>query len=209
MEAEPDVKPKPSQRNMKFLVPAPPDSPPNLQRAFARYITVEPVLFLTATGFGIVLMLLPQFLQQAVALEQNMTLPEDDDSINGTCVNRNTSDPYYVRLEEVQAAVAYWQMVISMCGDLPAIIVAPVWGAYSDSVGRKCIFGLILSGYMVFCVSFMLVYYLSLPMWILPVAKLIEGEYKSDIIEFIIPHLLMLKCLHDLCPPYMQNLIKQ
>ncbi len=177
MAAETSVKPKPSRRNMNFLVPAPPDSPPNLQRAFARYITVEPVLLLTSIGFGVALTVLPQFLRHAIAIEQNVTLPENDEGINGTCVNRNTSNPYYVRLQEVQAEVAYWQMVISMCNTLPAIIVTPLLGALSDSVGRKLIMGFILLGYMVFIVSFMLVYHVGLPIWILAVAKFIEGDY--------------------------------
>ncbi|XP_072043097.1 proton-coupled folate transporter-like [Amphiura filiformis] len=136
------VNSKSSRKNMTYLQPAPPGAPPNLQRAASRYITVEPVLLLTAVGFGVAISVLPQFLRYTVAIELNVTLPEEDGGINGTCVGRNRSNPYYVRLQEVQAEVAYWQMVISMCGLLPAIIVTPPLGAWSDIVGRKVIIGL-------------------------------------------------------------------
>ncbi|XP_072049343.1 proton-coupled folate transporter-like [Amphiura filiformis] len=175
-----EVKSKPSRKNMTFLQPAPPGSPPNLQRAFSRYITVEPLLLLTAVGFGVVTSVLPQFLQYTIAIEQNVTLPEDDGGINGTCVDQNTSDPHYRRLQEVQAEVSYWEMVISMCGIIPSIIVAPLLSIWSDRIGRKIIFGFILIGYLVFMVGFLLVHRFALPLWVLAVAKFIEGLTGSD-----------------------------
>ncbi|XP_072048697.1 proton-coupled folate transporter-like [Amphiura filiformis] len=170
-----EVKSKPSRKIMTFLQPAPPGSPPNLQRAASRYVTVEPILLLTAVGFGVVTSVLPQFLQYTIAIEQNVTLPEDNGGINGTCVEQNTSDPYYRRLQEVQAEVSYWQMVISMCGTLPSIFVSPFLGVWSDRRSRKEILGFILLGYLVFMVGFLLVHYLMLPLWVLAVAKFIEG----------------------------------
>ncbi|XP_072049344.1 proton-coupled folate transporter-like [Amphiura filiformis] len=175
-----EVKSKPSRKNMAFLQPAPPGSPPNLQRAFSRYITIEPVIFLPAVGFGVVTSVLPQFLQHTIAIEQNVTLPDDNGGINGTCVDQNTSDPHYMRLQEVQAEVSYWQMVISMCGIIPSIIVAPLLSTWSDRGGRKIILGFVLLGYLVFMVGFILVHRFALPLWVLAVAKFFEGLTGSD-----------------------------
>ncbi|XP_072018505.1 proton-coupled folate transporter-like [Amphiura filiformis] len=170
-----DVKTKPSRKNMKFLQPAPPDAPPNLQRAASRYITVEPILMFMAIGTGVMISVLPQYLRYRVAMEQNVTLPDSGGGNNGTCVARNRSNPYYVRLQEVQAEVAFWQMVRSLCGTLPALFTAPLLGAWSDIVGRKLVMGLNAFGSVVYGICFILTYYLVLPIWTIPVGYCITG----------------------------------
>ncbi|XP_072020264.1 proton-coupled folate transporter-like [Amphiura filiformis] len=170
-----EIKTKSSRKNMTFLKPAPPDAPINIQRAASRYITVEPVLMLIVVGFGVMALILPQYLRYRVAIQQNVTLPDSSNGINGTCVARNTSNPYYVRLQDVQAEVAYWQMIITLSGTLPALFVAPFLGAWSDTVGRKVVLGLNTLGFVCYVTGFLLTYHLMLPIWVIPVSFSFSG----------------------------------
>ena len=168
------TKNKSSRRNFKFLVPTPPDASPNLKRASSRYITVEPIMWLIMAGFGVVIQVFPQFMRFRIALENNVTLPNG--GINdSSCVDRNTSNPYYVLLQEVQAEVAYWQMIQELCHRLPAIFVSPILGAWSDIVGRKIVLALTTFGFVIYGLAFLLAFHLMLPIWVLPLGFGLTG----------------------------------
>ncbi len=183
MATETKVKGKSSRKNIKFIVPAPSDAPINLQRAYARYITVEPIIILVAIGFGVMMSLLPQYFQHRIAMDMNVTLPVRGGGTNSTCVERNTSDPYYTRLQEVQAEVAYWQMIRSLCANVPALFISPLLGALGDVIGRKVVLGLTVFGYAFVGVVFLLVYYLMLPIWIIPASFAIPGNYHKNVLK--------------------------
>ncbi len=171
------VKPKSSRKSLSFLQPAPPGSPPKLQKAAGRYITVEPILMLMALGNGVLISLLPQFYRYTIAMEMNVTLPDSSAGENSSCVGRNISNPYYVKLQDVQAEVAYWQMVIGLCGSIPSLIVSPFLGAWSDLVGRKYVFALIVIGNAVHISTLIAVNYLTLPLWILAISNFVTGKF--------------------------------
>ncbi len=184
MESETKVKGKSTRKNIKFIVPAPSDAPINLQRAYSRYITVEPILMLIAMGFGVMISVFPQYLRYRIAIDMNVTLPDSDGGMNSTCVGRDTSNPHYIRLQEVQAEVAYWQMIQSLCGNLPALFLSPLLGAWSDVIGRKVVLGLGVFGFFAYGLTFLLVYELMLPVWIIPVSFTFTGNHHYTIIAY-------------------------
>ncbi len=166
---------------MKFIVPAPSDAPKNLQRAYSRYITVEPILMLISVLFGVMISVFPQYLRYRIAIDMNVTLHDSYGGMNSTCVGRNTSNPHYIRLQEVQAEVSYWQMINGLCGNLPALFVAPLLGAWSDVIGRKVVLGLGAFGFFSYALTFLLVYELMLPVWIVPVSFTFAGNMTCNI----------------------------
>ncbi|XP_072018504.1 proton-coupled folate transporter-like [Amphiura filiformis] len=168
-------KTKSSRKNLNFLQPAPPDAPPNVQRAASRYITVEPALLLIMIGLIATFLILPQYLRYRIARQLNVTLPDSGNGLNGTCVGRNTSNPYYVRLQEVQAEVAYWQMITILSGSLPALFVSPLLGAWSDIVGRKVVLGLDTFGLGCYDAGLLRTYHLTLPICVIPVSYFFSG----------------------------------
>ena len=95
---------KHSRMNMTFLTPASPDAPANLQRASKRYITVEPIAFCLMISFGCIVVVLPQYLRVVIAEQRNIPLPNRNRA-NGSCVAVNTSNPYYIALQDIQAEV--------------------------------------------------------------------------------------------------------
>ncbi len=170
------AKPKSTRRNLTFIQPAPPDASPNVRRAASRYITVEPIAITYFVGMGTFLSVLPQFLRYTIALEKNVTLSNPDGANDSSsCVGRNSSNPYYVRIQEVQAEVAYWQMVIGLASSLPSLFVCPLLGAWSDIIGRKPIFVLNLIGFNLYAVSTLLAAYQVLPIWIIVVGSFLSG----------------------------------
>ncbi len=193
MATENKEKGKSTRKNMKFLVPAPSDAPTNLQRAYSRYITVEPIIFLLAIGAGAMISVFPQYLRVRIADDMNVTLPNTDGGMNNTCVGRNRSNEYYVQLQEVQAEVAFWQMVQGLCGNLPSLFVSPLLGAWSDVIGRKVVMGLNLFGFLVYAVGFLLVFHLELPIWIIPATFCITGNYYFP--DFV-PKMLFIMIIH-------------
>lgn len=153
-------------------------------RAIARLITVEPVIGLVAVAIGIFVVIQPQYLQQRVAAAKNVTLPNaaggggdgNGSSSDGTCSARqNRSDPYYIALQDVQADVAYWQMIFTVAAFLPSLIMSPFLGSWGDRVGRKVILGLAVFGYFIVFIAYILTFYLVLPLWVLPIAYFLQG----------------------------------
>ncbi|XP_072018606.1 lysosomal proton-coupled steroid conjugate and bile acid symporter SLC46A3-like [Amphiura filiformis] len=169
------VKTKSARKSLKFREMHHPDAPPSIQKASTRYVTVEPILILIAVGGGVILSVMPQLLRYTIAMNMNVTLPESGRGMNGSCVEQNQSNPYYLRLQAVQADVAFWQMVISLCGNIPSLIVSPFWGAWSDLVGRKICMGLIVVGNIAETVILIIVVYLELPLWILAISSFLTG----------------------------------
>ena len=174
-----DVKPKSSRKNLTFLQPAPPDASPNVHKAASRYITVEPITLFLAFSLVVTHAMLPQFLRDTIATQRNLTLPRQGDGNSSTCmaIARNRSNPAYALLQDVQADVAYWQMMIMLCGSLPALFVCPLLGAWSDIVGRKIVLGINVAGFFASALSFLLTYHLVLPIWVIALGKCISGKY--------------------------------
>ena len=147
---------------------------PNQQRVAARLITVEPVIMLVAVAIGIFVVIQPQYLRERVAAAKNVTLPPTGGD-QSQCVARNQSNPYYIALQDIQAEVSFWQMVITVCGSLPALFTSPFLGAWGDQIGRKVILGLAVFGYFIVFLTYALVYYFVLPLWVFGVGFLIQG----------------------------------
>ena len=132
---------------------------------------------LIAIGGGVVVSSFPQYLRYRIAMDMNVTLPVSGGDMNRTCVGRNTGNLYYTRLQEIQAEVAYWHMIQSLCGYLPSLFISPILGAWSDVIGRKVFMGLSVFGFVLFGVMYLLVYHLMLPIWVIAASFTFAGNF--------------------------------
>ena len=146
------------------------------QRASTRWVTVEPVMITASVAFGVFIVVSPQYVRARLANARNFSLPEED-SENGTCRSKyqNTSDPYFVLDQKIQADTAFWTMLITSCGFLPALFTAPLLGAWGDIVGRKFVIILPIIGYFIYAAIFLFVIYFNLPLWVVVVGSFIHG----------------------------------
>ncbi|XP_072033187.1 proton-coupled folate transporter-like [Amphiura filiformis] len=143
----------------------------DVKKAASRWVTVEPIAFLIAFAIGIFLTIQPQILRQILADARGIIFPGG----GNFCGPRNTSHPYYIILTEIQADVAWWQMVITLCGNLPSLFMAPILGACSDKVGRRLVLGLAALGYVVTSITYLIVFYFDTPLWVFPIGFFIQG----------------------------------
>ena len=147
--------------------------------ASSRIITVEPVLLFVAMAIGVILVVQPQYLRERVAKARNITLPTPGRGGGGNesqgCSFRNTSNPYYIALQEVQAEVSFWTMILAISGSLPALIMAPIIGSWGDKVGRKVALGVPVFGYVLTSITYLMIFYFELPLWVLLLAMFFQG----------------------------------
>ncbi|XP_072046557.1 uncharacterized protein [Amphiura filiformis] len=105
--------------------------------ASSRWITVEPVIvIMVAAVTPINTLVEPKYIENRVAQNLNYSL-EDDNAINGTCKYQNSSNPDYLQRQQVADETAYWLMISTAIIYVPALFVAPFYGALSDRIGRK------------------------------------------------------------------------
>ena len=147
-----------------------------LQKASARWVTVEPVMFMASVAFGVLITAPPQYVKQRLADARNFSLSEDY-SENGSCHVQNKSDPYFIIEQEIQADTAFWSMLISSFGYLPALLTAPLIGAWGDKVGRKFVIILPIIGYFIYIVVYLFVIYFILPLWVVVLGSFIHGMF--------------------------------
>ncbi|XP_072040953.1 proton-coupled folate transporter-like isoform X2 [Amphiura filiformis] len=139
-----------------------------------RLVTVEPLAFFFAASIGVFGAMEPQYIEERLAQDRNYTLTKDDD-INGTCNNKNTSDPDYIIQQEIAADMATWTMINKSLSFLPVVFLAPFFGVLSDRLGRKLNFAIPITAHVIFIILILLILYLRLPLLVLTLANLVEG----------------------------------
>ncbi|XP_072050192.1 proton-coupled folate transporter-like [Amphiura filiformis] len=144
----------------------------DVKRAASRCVTVEPIAVLIGFALGIFLTIKPQILRQIIADARGVVFPSGGGNF---CGPRNTSHPHYIILTEIQADVAWWQMVVTLCGNLPSLFMAPILGACSDKVGRRLVLGLAALGYVIMSITYLIIFYFNLPLWVFPIGFFIQG----------------------------------
>lgn len=147
-----------------------PSASKEITRASSRRVTVEPVILFASIGFGVLFTLQPQYIKQRLADDRNFTISQTE---NGC--NLSTSDPDYIIEQEIQADVSSWQMIINICGFFPSLFTAPIIGAWGDKVGRKLAIGVPILGYMITMLTYLIVYYCILPLWVLAIGYFLQG----------------------------------
>ena len=148
-----------------------------LQKASARRVTVEPIMIMASVAFGVFIVVSPQYVKERLVNARNSSLLLEN-SENGTCddlSDLNTSDPYFIIDQEIQADTAFWQMLIISFGFLPALFTTPLIGAWGDTVGRKIVIILPIFGFFIFATVYLFVIYFSLPLWIVVLGSFIQG----------------------------------
>ena len=147
-----------------------------LQRASTRWVTVEPVMITASVAFGVFIVVPPQYVKASLAKARNFSLSALETE-NGTCRSKyqNMSDPDLILDQEIQADTAFWSMLITSCGFLPALLTAPLLGAWGDIVGRKFVIILPIIGYFIYTAIFLFVIYFNLPLWVVVVGSFIHG----------------------------------
>lgn len=107
--------------------------------AFLRkWFNVEPVIFLSSISFGLFMNVYPSFLFWARCVEMFTGFDRNDNSTNATefcsriATLRDRKD-----LDLVEADVTNAQIYLQLCSSLPALLTAPLFGAWSDYHGRR------------------------------------------------------------------------
>ncbi len=99
---------------------------------------MEPIIGLFAASFSpFIFAIIPLYIEQTVSEGRNFT-HEEDDMVNGTCSDRNTStNPYYELKQEVASETAQWVMISTALIYFPAFFISPFGGVLGDRLGRK------------------------------------------------------------------------
>ena len=145
----------------------------HVDKAKARWITVEPIIFLAFVGLGSFSTIRAEYLQKRIAKDvYNYTYPTNS---NGSCGITNTSDPDYVIQQKIQQDTANWSLYFSICSTLPLIFSSIIIGKWSDIKGRKVALLVPLFGMLVQSSVYLAVIYLNLSMPLLYIAEVVAG----------------------------------
>ena len=142
----------------------------------SRWITIEPFLLLSCAALApLTILIIPKYIENRVAKEYNFTLV-DDDSTDNTCQDRNTtSNPDYKIRQNIANETAFWIMISTAVTHIPAIFVAPFYGALSDRLSRKLNLFLPLIASVLTVILQLVVMYCDLPIVIFALANVFLG----------------------------------
>jgi MFS family permease len=76
----------------------------------------------------------------------------------------------------VQALTAKWNMLLSLCTNLPALFSGPVWGALSDTIGRKPILVISPIGAVLNILAIFLISYFNFGLWAIVLSHCIRVD---------------------------------
>ena len=140
-----------------------------------RWITIEPFLLLSCAALApLTLLLVPQYIESRVAKEYNFTV--NDESLDSTCQDQNTTNnPGYKTRQDIANDTAFWIMISTAIMQIPAIFVAPFYGALSDRLSRKLNLFLPLIASMFTVILQLVVMYVELPIVVFALANVFYG----------------------------------
>lgn len=138
-------------------------------KAKARWITVEPVLFLAMIGYGTIGTMRTQYIRDRIAADKfNYTF----DNTNSSCV----LDDKQLHIErEIQSEAAFWTMLLSLCSYIPPLFSAIVIGTWSDNHRRKTALLFPVVGMTVQSAIYLAIVSLRLPIPVAFAGELIQG----------------------------------
>ncbi|XP_043929201.1 solute carrier family 46 member 3 [Protopterus annectens] len=122
-----------------------------------KFLLVEPCLALYSFAVILTYILVQQYVYQRLWKEMNNATVHESD--NSSLCNQNTSDPSYIKQQEVQKRTSLFYMYLELTGLIPSLVVTLIIVAYSDHRGRKItillpLLGALLTSVIYFCVSY-------------------------------------------------------
>lgn len=140
-------------------------------KASKRWITVEPVVMAAAFGFGILLVVISQYIHQHFVdlYVHNTTLK------NFSLCDANASEEQMKINDKVQAQTSLWTTYLTTCVSITSLPVSTLLGALSDQIGRKIPIILSLVGLFLCCCCSVVTIHFGLPLYMFLVGMALLG----------------------------------
>ncbi|CAH1791916.1 unnamed protein product [Owenia fusiformis] len=138
-----------------------------------RAIIIEPVMCLYFVAWAPVWSIAQQYVYSRVAEEHQFPLDSRNDT-NIDC-NINKSNPLYATEQTVQQITSHWLLLNQIALMVPAMVTTVMFGAYSDSAGRRFVILSPLIGCTLRAGMFLVVIAFKLNIAFLLIGSILEG----------------------------------
>ena len=107
-----------------------------------KWITIEPVmcLYAASSSLAVSLLISPQYIENRLAQEYNITLIKDD-SVNGSCScsddSNSSNNTALQKQQQIAAETASWLIISTVLVYLPSLFISPLYGSWGDHLGQR------------------------------------------------------------------------
>ncbi|XP_071476542.1 lysosomal proton-coupled steroid conjugate and bile acid symporter SLC46A3-like [Diadema antillarum] len=136
----------------------------------ARFVATEPINFLIAAVQGALSTLRTFYVQDSLAQHYNYSINYYHQ--NGTCSDRDVTDPLE---KQIQSETAWWNMWLAVLSTLPPVVTATFLVAASSFIGRKPILVIGVVCHLIAPLIFLLVALFGLPLSLTLLAAAVLG----------------------------------
>ena len=143
-------------------------------KARNRWITIEPIVFLSFIGNGTFSTIRTEYLQHRIGMDTYNYTFTSNESDTTTCIT-NSSDPDYMLQQKIQQDASSWILYISICNYLPLLFTSILFGTWSDTAGRKIALVVSLIGMVLQTTMYLIVISLRLPIPLLLIGDFVAG----------------------------------
>lgn len=139
--------------------------------ASKRWLTVEPVVMTAAFGYGILLVVISQYLHKHFVdmYVHNTTLK------NFSLCDANASEEQVNINDRVQAQTSLWTTYLTSCMAVTSLPVSTLLGSLSDQIGRKLPLALPLVGLFLCCCCSVVTIHFELPLFVFLIGTALLG----------------------------------
>ena len=132
-----------------------------------------PLVLLSAFASSPMTMLLQQYAYQHYAEEAGLAPANVSFQNSSACTaDHNNTDAVQ---DHVQQQSSYFSMYIALALSIPSTITLPLWGAFSDLVGRKVPLVIAFTGNILRALILVLAVFYHWPLWVLLLGEAVHG----------------------------------